>query len=290
MKSTPASTDAEYQRIAEANRQFYASIAGLYEATECCVNSPETQKILNQDLGEVVALLKKPPQSVNALDACGGSGNIALKLLKMGVNVTLADISLELSRLYIAKCQQMGFEPKVVNGEIASILELPGPGFDLIVFSSALHHLQNIPFVLNLAFARLTPGGLLFTTFDPTSRKSHNLFTRFLLRAEYYVFKVFSQTSDLPGAFRRRLSRFLNKSCRDKSGTPLTNANLGYLAEYHVQTGIDDLGLAQRCLAMGYRIVKHSRYVDTRYRFTGFLIRRFTKDVTSFKLILQRPQ
>src|SRR4051812_38698711 len=189
MSSAPPNVDADYQRIAEANRKFYASSAGLYDATECCVNSPQTQQVLSKDLDDLVALLKNRAP-VKALDACGGSGNIALKLLRLAVDVTLADISPELFLIFAEKCRKAGWEPKIINGEIASILSSAGPSYDLIVFSSALHHLQNIPFVLELAYRRLAPGGLLFTSFDPTSRASLSLITRLLLRAEYYTFKV----------------------------------------------------------------------------------------------------
>src|SRR6185436_16656257 len=70
-KPTPA-----YQKIAEANREYYSKTADLYESTETCVSDPAVQSNLEADLDRVLAVLQKPPAQIVALDACGGSGNI----------------------------------------------------------------------------------------------------------------------------------------------------------------------------------------------------------------------
>ena len=99
---------------------------------------------MERDIDRVLEATGKQPSQIRALDACGGSGNISLKLLRRGVNVTLADISSELQGIFEKKCAEHGYEPTVVCSEIGRFIASGSEPFDLIVFSSALHHLEHI--------------------------------------------------------------------------------------------------------------------------------------------------
>jgi SAM-dependent methyltransferase len=126
MSTTSWQPSTTYQKVAEANRQYYAQTAAMYEATETCVTDPLLQRGLESDLDRALATLGKPLASVRALDACGGSGNVALKLLRRGVGVTLVDISPDLQEIFRAKCVEAGFVPKVVCSELAAFLAVEG--------------------------------------------------------------------------------------------------------------------------------------------------------------------
>jgi len=278
-----------YQKVAEANRQFYARVASLYEGTETCVVDRRTQKRLEVDLDRVISVSGQQPASIRALDACGGSGNVSLKLLARNMDVTLVDISPELLDIFRRKCARLGVSPRIVCAEIGSFLSETSQTFDLIVFSSALHHLANIEQVLTLAFHRLRPCGLLFTIYDPTSRSNLQTTTRVLLRLEYFMFKLFCQTVDLPSAVARRLRRvFSGMSARRKSDATLSQATAGMLAEFHVEQGIDDFSLVTKLRANGFEVVWHERYAEGRFDLTRHIIERLG-DSTSFKLLLRRP-
>ena len=71
---------AAYRRVADANREFYRRTAHSYDASETCVNDREAQRGLSRDIATIVDLLDRPAHDIRALDACGGSGNVALKL------------------------------------------------------------------------------------------------------------------------------------------------------------------------------------------------------------------
>jgi 2-polyprenyl-3-methyl-5-hydroxy-6-metoxy-1,4-benzoquinol methylase len=244
---------------------------------------------VESELDDVLGLVGKRPEEIRALDACGGSGNISLKLLRRNVPVTLADISPELLEIFRRKSQALGFKPEIVCKEIGTFLSEEERRFDLIVFSSALHHLQNIEEVLALAFERMAPGGVLFTIFDPTSRAELRRLTKILQRLEYYAFKVVHQSSDLPKAIGRRLRRMLlGVSARDKTGVALNAATAGMLAEFHVEQGINDRELVARLREIGYEVVRHDRYVDSRSEWVRRAIKTLG-DVTQFKLVLRKP-
>ena len=279
-----------YAKIASANRLYYAQTAAQYDSSETCVTDPKAQALLENDMDRILQLLTKPAAQVRALDACGGSGNIALKLLRRGVQVTLADISEELQAIFRRKCAAENFTPKIYTGEIAEFLAKAPDAFDLIVFSSALHHLENVEAVLRLARERLAPGGLLFTVFDPTCRAQHHVLTRMAQRLDYFGFKLFCQTSDVFGALGRRTKRLLSGTrAANKSAAAVNESTAGLLAEYHVEKGIDDLALVSRLKQAGYEVVWHERYAGGRTALTRKLIQALG-DATSFKLLLRRVE
>ena len=278
-----------YRKIAEANRTYYSQTAGLYDATETCVQDEEVQGQLESDLDRVLNALNKPVREVSALDACGGSGNISMKLLRRGVSVVLADISPQLLELFGKKAAAAGYQAESVCSEVATFLGDGGRVFDVIVFSSALHHLENIDGVLGLAYQRLAPGGLLFTVFDPTARSQRSLATRTLLKLDYYWFKLVCQSSDVLPAAGRRFQRLLSGSSPDrKDQVALNQSTVGMLAEYHVEQGIDDIGLVERLKRVGYEVVWHERYTKCRSALVRPVI-EFLGDKTSFKLLLRKP-
>ncbi len=282
-------TTPGYEKIAEANRQFYSRIADLYETSEVCIHDRTLQAGLEADLDKILPMLGHPTNSIVALDACGGSGNVSLKLLKRGINTTLADISPEMQSNFRQKCQKANYTPQIVCSEIGNFLAQCNDTFNLIIFSSALHHLENIDAVLTLAFERLKPGGLLFSLYDPTLQKQQHMVTRLTLRLEYYAFKAFFQTADFPKAIGRRVRRILSRSSPDSKLSSALNANtIGMLAEYHIGTGIDDLALVAHMRQVGYEVVWHDRYAEARFQLTRRFI-RWVGDSTSFKLLLRKP-
>ena len=278
-----------YQKIAEANRSFYNQLAGLYDKTEGSVVDPHETAVLENELDRALALLGGKPAEVRALDACGGSGSVSLMLLRKGAKVTLADISSDLINIFQGKCRGLGYKPEVVCTEIAAFLSDSSRTFDLIVFSAALHHLENIEGVLTLAFERLAPGGLLLTLFDPTDRSQLRAVTRIIQRVDYYAFKILHQGTDLPKAVGRRLRRiFAGVSADKKADVALDASTMGMLAEYHVEKGIDDKKLVTLLGQVGYEVVQHDRYAGGR---TGWMRRAAGAfgDATNFKLVLRKP-
>jgi 2-polyprenyl-3-methyl-5-hydroxy-6-metoxy-1,4-benzoquinol methylase len=283
---------AQYQKVADANREYYARTAQMYDASETCVTNKYIQNQLAADLEKIVTLIDRPAQEINVLDACGGTGNIALKLLRRGLKVSISDISAAQLAIFRQKCEEEDFSPQIKLGEIGELLMQDKVSYDLIVFSSALHHLENITEILRLSFDRLRPGGMLFTVFDPTATEKHKGITKAALRAEYVLFKIVSQTSDLSSALARHLRRrirVLNRQAPiDKETLELTEDTFGVLAEYHVESGIDDIALVEELGQIGYQVVWHVRYPDGRYLLTRQLI-GLLNDATQFKLLLRRP-
>jgi 2-polyprenyl-3-methyl-5-hydroxy-6-metoxy-1,4-benzoquinol methylase len=289
--------DLDAEDVVEANREFYRQTAETYDLTETCVVSPHAQQMLDSDLMLILELLSKPVGELHALDACGGSGNVATKLLKYGVTVTLCDISPELIAIFIQRAKRYGSQVVVEQAEINDFLKKHGPKYDLIVFSSALHHLKDYASVLHDCGDRLKPGGMVYTVFDPTPNAELNWLTRGILAIDYLLFKLMNHPSDVLAGLHRRWRRMVQSSPRPDRGHAwdrvLVSGNLpeeyvGFVAEYFARTGIDDLQLAEQLRGMGYRVVWHERYASARHGLFRRILSRMNA-VTSFKLLLQTP-
>jgi 2-polyprenyl-3-methyl-5-hydroxy-6-metoxy-1,4-benzoquinol methylase len=288
--TTPSwSPSPQYRKVAEANRQYYARNACLYEATETCVTDPAAQHYLEYTLDSIVEQMGRPACESVALDACGGTGNVALKLLRRGLKTTITDISRDQLAIFESKCVSSGFTADVFCTEVADFLTQRQRAFDLIVFSSALHHLENVQAVLHLCLTALKPGGLLFTIHDPTSRDGRKRLTRAVLRADYFAFKCLEQFLDLPAAMGRRIKRiFLRADSTNREDVQITDATLGVLAEYYANSGIDDLKLVADLQSFGFQVIWHKRRSGGRYGITRRLVSRLG-DKTEFELLLRRP-
>lgn len=274
-----------YQKIARANQQYYAKTAHLYDQTETCATNVVLQRHLERDLDDVLRLIGKPYHAIQALDACGGSGNVSIKLLRRGVPTITCDISTEMLRICQDRCIAEDLPVRVVCAEIASFLEAAPRTFDLIVFSSALHHLEDIDGVLNLAIRSLKPGGVIFSTFDPSAHLPR--YGHVITWLDYVWFKIFCQPTDVGAAVVRRLRRTLGRvSSREQAD--LADENLGYLAEYHVEHGIDDRALVERLRAQGVEIVRHEREAGARFALARAALRALGV-ATTFKMVLRVP-
>lgn len=284
------SPSPQYAKVAEANRQFYARNAALYEQTETCVNDFGAQKYLDRTLDEVLAQVARPAEDLRVLDACGGTGNVAMKLLQRGLNVTLTDISREQLDLFEQKASPHRARARSVCGEIGAFLSEHRDEFDLIVFSSALHHLENYTAVLELCLHALRPGGLVFTIHDPTAANHRVLFGRLVLRLDYLAFKCLENAADLPAAIGRRVTRILSGGQRqNREQMQITSATVGVLAEYYATRGIDDLQLVANLRMMGFEILWHKRRAGGRYALTRKLV-GWVGENTEFELLLQKPR
>lgn len=279
-----------YSKVVEANRRYYKETASQYNATETCVTDSHFQDELTHDLDTILAMMSHIPlQKLRVLDACGGSGNVSLKLLQKGINPTICDISQELLAIFAEKTKGIKARPTIHCGEIGDFLSKHPNEFDLIIFSSALHHFQDVEAVIQQALTSLAKGGMLFTIFDPTIRTDR--FTRGLLLADYTCFKLFDQPKDFLPAIgrssRRQLTQLFPSQGRTVDAiTEITTDKLGVLAEFHARKGIDDQTLVAN-LQNRAEVVWHIRYPSARFQIFRALL-RFVQKPTNFKLLLRK--
>jgi len=164
------------------------------------------------------------------------------------------------------KASDRGLPAETRVAAIEPFLREAGLSFDLIVFSSALHHLEDPGAVLDLAAARLAPGGVLLTVFDPTRTGGAG---RFLRRVDYGLHVA----RHAPHRLLRRVR------ARD---------TLGAAAERHAVAGLDDRELRARLEVAGLEILVHERRHDARFALTRGAL-RLLREPSAFAFLARRP-
>lgn len=278
-----APTIVAQARVIAANRAFYSQIAKKYEQYESCTFEPYLQRILENDLNTIHSFSTSLGRTPHCLDCGGGTGNLALKMLARGWNVTVVDLSDEMLELLKKKAQAAGHAPRLVHSSIEQFLKKTPDIYDLVAFSSVLHHLHSYTAIVQQVASIVRPRGFFYSNFDPVPPKSR-FWTPALDSLDIAIAKMMFDPADvLPGIGRR-----LAKSCRRID--PMFHRALvsaGDLAEYHAHTGVDDAEIIRLLRRNGFRIVEHLRYPAGRTRAVRFLNRRF-RLLDNFRVIARR--
>ena len=278
-----------YLTVAEANRRNYAKLADEYEKHTRCVVDPQEQQRLIEHLQHGLQLLGDLKRRPTALDACGGAGNAALRMQALGCDVKLVDISPEMIAIYRGACEDAGYPCTATAGEIADYFTNDKQRFDLIVFSSALHHLENPIGVLGLAESRLEPSGVIATIFDPIR---HPKFLRAMRLPLHWLKRARSSpklicTRSLP-VVKRLLTG--GSAYKQREKLEITEDNVGHLAEFHGGRGFDDYAFVREIeQTTRLRAVAHDRFVGTCSKPERILMKIFRRP-NQFKLLLQNAE
>ena len=271
--TTLVPTMAPELTAAEANRRYYEQIAANYDETECCIARDSERAKLR---GTLVIALQMLGDNPRALDACGGSGNVSELLFESGVETVLVDLSPEMTARWRHKAEARGYRPEIHLIEIERFLEEDARTWDLIVFSSALHHLENYQEVATTAAGKLATGGVLVTVFDPIRVGTAGSFLR---RVDWVLWGLRHDLGRMPGIIAGWLRRLF--------GREGSEAGIGGRAELYAVIGINDLVLADALRSCGLHVVEHRREYAARHGFIRGAFRLMRRPA-SFSLIARR--
>jgi 2-polyprenyl-3-methyl-5-hydroxy-6-metoxy-1,4-benzoquinol methylase len=271
-----AATDSESPSLSppEANRLFYASEAERYDQTEYCVRSPEAGERLRGVLQLATATLAP---DANVLDAGGGSGNAASLLVRWGFNPVVVDVSPEMLSIWERKAQVLGVAPRAERAALDEFFATDDRRWDLVVFSSVLHHLPDPVETLKAAVQRLSPNGQIVTIFDP--RKAART-GKVLRQLDYLLWMVRHDLGRVFTVGRRHI--------RTRRAVGDTSERLGELAELHAVTGLDDDAISEEMRKAGCQVVLHARYYQARHRAIR-AIGRISRTPTGFAFVFRCP-
>jgi 2-polyprenyl-3-methyl-5-hydroxy-6-metoxy-1,4-benzoquinol methylase len=268
------------EQVISANVEFYKDIAKKYDNYEACASEEYFQHILEFDVEKMESLLTN--HDIHCLDCGGGSGNLTLKMLKRGWAVTVVDVSPDMLEISKAKVASHGYKAEFVNDSIEHFLADSERVFDVITFSSVLHHLYTPLKVVNDIANRVKAGGFFYSNFDPVLPSSRLLATCFY-NLDTILAKMHNDRSDLLPGIGRRLRKFFigRDSLHSRS-----IASPGDLAEYHARVGLDDISI-ERTLEQNGFIVERERYAAARTKLMQ-VMNRYLHATLSFKILAQR--
>lgn len=226
-------------------------------------------------LDEALSIVRKP---THVLDACGGSGNVSSILTRRGVVPTVVDVSSEMLARWEQKAAGMGLSPEIHVAPIEQFLQGDDRCWDLIVFSSALHHLEHPGVVLATAAWRLSEGGAIVTIYDPTSATRA---LRLLRMVDWIGHLLIHQPREFVAVARRWSRR------RRDEKTAADTPHVGRLAERHALDGIDDLQLRRTLEAVGLEVIVHERSYEARLWIVRTAL-RVLGSPSSFRFLVRR--
>src|SRR6266481_3625304 len=273
-------TDTAQDRVIAANRRFHNQIAQKYDRHESCAFQPYWQEMLEKDLETIQSCVSSPGRVLQCLDCGGGTGNFALKMLARGSRVTVVDASEKMLAVLEQKARAAGHSPRLVHSSIERFLEKTSVRFDVVAFTSVLHHLYDYRSVVQQAASALRPGGIFYSSHDPVVPKQAAL-TRAFNTLDIAVGKLMFDPADILPGIGRRFLKLLSPANSLFQRTLLTD---GDLAEYHAGTGVDDAEIIRVLQRNGCSTVQYLRYPAGRTQALHSLNQRL-RLLENFKII-----
>ncbi|MGE5405329.1 MAG: class I SAM-dependent methyltransferase [Candidatus Saccharibacteria bacterium] len=240
--------DLTEEDILQANIKKYEdeSVVGHYDD-----EAQESYDYLEQDTIFPVLtryLGENKGSTLNAIDVCGGAGRAAFTLHRAGgCNVTLLDTSekmLEIAQRTIDKHKIENVT--LVQEDALAYLRDGKEQFDIIAFSSAIHHFKDPFNLVQLAYDRLSPDGVMVIVGEPNTLISSKKYKRVV------GFYAVLTSPD----YRKQFIQSIPERFKGKYVAP----DYREVAEYHAHIGIDDTALRKQMDNAGMSVLLHIRY------------------------------
>lgn len=246
--------DYSESAVIEANIELYRRIAAKYDCNETCASSLELQRMLDRDVDRIAMALGARSEPIECLDCGAGTGNLTLKMLRKGWSVTAVDVSSEMLAILRDKARRAGYSPQLIHDSFTDFLARCDRSYDVITFSSVLHHVQSYLSGVSIAAEHIAKKGVFYSAFDPVI-SAHPHAARYFDAFDALLAKLAKDRSDLLAGVGRRLKKGFLRT----SGRPRPIVSAGDLAEYHAKTGIDDRAIIEVLKERGFTVVDYSR-------------------------------
>ena len=188
-------------------------------------------------------------RGIKAVDMCGGAGKAAFIMKECNPLSEISLVDLSDKMLAVAR-QRMTTEDvgdiRLIKSDAFSFLET-AEQYDLIVFSSAIHHFKDPIRLLVAAAERLSPQGIIITLAEPTTIIKS---TRFKIMTFIFGHKEYKQDV-VKGWVNNILSL---------GETAAADDEFADIAEYQTYKGIDDKALSGQLNSAGLYPLVHLRY------------------------------
>ena len=249
-----ASAESMQRQVIVANQEFYRQIAGKYDDYEACASDIFFQQTIEKDLDLIETRLRRPGRNVRCLDCGGGTGNLTLKMLRCGWNVTVVDVSADMLKILEQKTKALR-DVRFICDSVESFLATDEENFEVIAFSSVLHHLYSPVDVVKMAARRVVEGGFFYSIFDPVIPRSR-FHAAWFSALDTLIAKLQHDRRDLLPGIARRSRKFFAQEDKEH-GREIVSA--GDLAEYHARHGLDDQAIEAALTNAGFS-VERRRY------------------------------
>ena len=175
-------------------------------------------------LAGVYGFAGKYSTAPKVLDLGAGEGTATLPFLELGARVTAVDSSISQLNVLRTKCERYSDKLEVCCEDINTKLSVKTEKYDIIVFSSFLHHVPDYIGMISEAATLLPVHGQLFSFQDPLRYDSAGKFTMMYTNLAYFAWRI-SKGDVIEGIkrrFRRNRGVYLADSVYDNSDYHVT--------------------------------------------------------------------
>jgi ubiquinone/menaquinone biosynthesis C-methylase UbiE len=269
-------------KIRSSNIEVHNREAAIYDAIHPELFGSFEQRKITRDL-DLIASIMPTGSPVRVLDIGCGTGNLTLKYLKRGYRVKAVDISPEMISILESKINPIDMSSvQLVVGDAEDLLgdtQTYGT-WQIISFSSVLHHLPDYDVVLANAVRQLGPGGVLYICHEPLRkpRTKSGLVSRL-------ASKILNGIETLY-IYARKLLVYSTQSLRARKFFKRIDYRW---SDYHSRLGIDAQEILRRLEYAGARTLLYETY---RSRYSSLLAaldaRLGISEQSHFRLIVRR--
>ncbi len=154
------------EEVRKVNKELHDLEAQYYDILHGEIWNFYEQSKTRRDLRKIAEIIQK--ETLNVLDVGAGTGNLTLKFLTSGNTVTAIDISEEMLKVLSNKIfDEYKDDVELVCGDVDEFLSKTEQKYDVICFSSVLHHLPDYFYTLDLSISKLGSGGVIYITHEP---------------------------------------------------------------------------------------------------------------------------
>lgn len=249
-------------KIRESNKEVHKVEARIYDSIHPEIFGDFEQKQISSDI-ELIKHYVPKDSLVRVLDIGCGTGNLTLKFLRLGYWVRAIDISPEMISILRNKLGTVGRQNVdfvVIDAE--EILSNPQTfgTWDIISFSSVLHHLPDYKIAINYALKQLKPGGILYVCHEPLPKLSNTTNT-----LGFRLVEGLLRTIDKIYIISHKLVIYLMVFILTKKPPYRIDYSM---SDYHVVNGIDVEYIIQDIKTNNAHILSYITYAS---RFSSFL-------------------
>ena len=258
--------------VRKENIRMHDRDSSIYDFRHPYMRDKKLQKRIIDEINQIDEALNRK-NNIKVLDCGVGTGNLTIRCLEKGWQVTAVDISGGMLKVLSEKIKvDLSSRLSLVEADIDVYLADKINEFDVISFGATLHHLPDYLKTIKLSCRALKHGGVLYVTGEPAAVVNIRRAEIVLMRIDEYC-NVFYKIIFRPRLIANIFARIF------KFGSDEDNINES-LAEFHADTGIDQ----NACLL---QIEEEKLNID-RFEYYGMLGYKITRILASLLRIDQR--
>ena len=243
--------------VSKANKEFYdkENKKNFIDGSPH-LKHKEIKNLLKITIDGICNYNKKFSSQLKVLDLGSGNGEITKFFLENDAFITAVDISEVQLNILKQNCSKYSNRIRLLVGDLNQDLNIIDEYYDIILFSSILHHIPNYLDLINRVIPKLKTNGQIFSFQDPLYYKSLNKFTKLFGKLSYYLWRITKK--DLIGGFKRYIRRNkknYNRNCKEDN------------IEYHVtRDGVNHLEISNLLTSKNFE-VQILKYFSTQNSF-----------------------